>query len=93
MARIDDLIGKIQDPALKAELCAEVARMRKGKKFGLVFEEHAPEAPAGPQYPWLEPVAEERISHKTDIVAVRGIHQSHAPFPFFHGTRKDSVTH
>lgn len=44
MAKIHDLIDKISDPALKAALVEEVKRMGKQKKFGLVYEEHLPEA-------------------------------------------------
>ena len=44
MSVISDLIEKINDPDLRARLSEEVARMQKQKKFGLVFEEHLPEA-------------------------------------------------
>ena len=44
MSVISDLIDKVNDPDLRARLSEEVARMQKQKKFGLVFEEHLPEA-------------------------------------------------
>lgn len=44
MSAINDLIDKIKDPDLRARISEEVARMQKQKKFGLVFEEHLPEA-------------------------------------------------
>ena len=44
MAAIDNLIEQISDPKLKKLFSYEVARMKQQKKFGLVFEEHLPEA-------------------------------------------------
>ena len=44
MAVIDDLIERIGDPELRRRISEEVARMQRQKKFGLVFEEHLPEA-------------------------------------------------
>ena len=44
MSAINDLIDKIKDPDLRARISEEVSRMQKQKKFGLVFEEHLPEA-------------------------------------------------
>ena len=44
MAVIDDLIERIGDPELRRRISDEVARMQRQKKFGLVFEEHLPEA-------------------------------------------------
>lgn len=43
MAKLDDLIGQISDEDLRAELNAALRDLRRGKKFGLVFEEHIPE--------------------------------------------------
>ena len=43
MAAINDLIAQIENPELRARIQAEVDRMNKQKKFGLVFEEHLPE--------------------------------------------------
>lgn len=43
MAAINDLISQIENPELRARIQAEVNRINKQKKFGLVFEEHLPE--------------------------------------------------
>ncbi len=43
MAKIEDLIKNIPDPQLRDDLAREVAKLKAGKKFGLVFEEHIPE--------------------------------------------------
>lgn len=43
MATIHDLVAKIADPDLRAKIEAEVNRLSKQKKFGLVFEDHMPE--------------------------------------------------
>ena len=43
MAVIDELVSQIENPELRARIAAEVNRMAKQKKFGLVFEEHLPE--------------------------------------------------
>lgn len=43
MARIDDLIGLVEDVALRRELQAATAALKKQRRFGLVFEEHIPE--------------------------------------------------
>ncbi len=44
MAVINNLINRVTDPKLRQQLLEEVDRMNKQKKFGLVFEEHLPEA-------------------------------------------------
>ena len=43
MSAINDLISQIENPELRARIQAEVDRLSKQKKFGLVFEEHLPE--------------------------------------------------
>jgi adenine-specific DNA-methyltransferase len=43
VAAIDDLIGQIEDKALRERLRTETDRITKEKKFGLVFENHLPE--------------------------------------------------
>ncbi len=43
MAVLDELVQKITDPNLRSRIAAEVDRLAKQKKFGLVFEEHLPE--------------------------------------------------
>lgn len=44
MSKLHDLIAKVGDPALRDALAVECRKLEKGKKFGLVFEEHLPEA-------------------------------------------------
>ena len=44
MAALDDLIAQIEDETLRERIRAEVKRANKQKKFGLVFEQHLPEA-------------------------------------------------
>lgn len=43
MAEIHELIERVNEPELKAQLRAAVDKLAKQKKFGLVFEEHLPE--------------------------------------------------
>ena len=43
MALLQDLIKQIDDPSLRERIMAEVGKLTKQKKFGLVFEEHLPE--------------------------------------------------
>ena len=43
MAILDELVSQIEDPDLRARIAAEVEKLAKQKKFGLVFEEHLPE--------------------------------------------------
>lgn len=44
MAALDDLISQIPDESLRERIRAEMKRANRRKKFGLVFEEHLPEA-------------------------------------------------
>ena len=44
MAAIDDLINQIEDEVLRDRIRTELKRANKQKKFGLVFEQHLPEA-------------------------------------------------
>ena len=43
MAEIHELIDRVAEPDLKAQLLAAVDKLSKQKKFGLVFEDHLPE--------------------------------------------------
>lgn len=43
MARIEEKIAEIADPALRQSIADEVAKLKKHTRFGLVFEEHQPE--------------------------------------------------
>ncbi len=44
MAALDNLINRIEDETLREMIRAEVKRANKQKKFGLVYEQHLPEA-------------------------------------------------
>lgn len=46
MAAINDLINQIDDLELRERIKAEVDKLSKQKKFGLVFEDHVPECTA-----------------------------------------------
>ncbi len=55
MSAINDLIAQIEDEGLRQRIEAEVKRLLKQKKFGLVFEEHQPDGlMEGPIYPSLQ---------------------------------------
>lgn len=43
MAELHELIEKIENPELRAQIQAAADRLTKQKKFGLVFEDHLPE--------------------------------------------------
>lgn len=43
MAILDELVTQIENSDLRARIAAEVEKLAKQKKFGLVFEEHLPE--------------------------------------------------
>lgn len=43
MARIEDLIDEISDPALRDQIAREVKELKSAKRFGLVYEDHVPE--------------------------------------------------
>ena len=43
MVILDELVTQIENPDLRARIAAEVEKLAKQKKFGLVFEEHLPE--------------------------------------------------
>src|SRR5215207_98842 len=46
MARLDDLVARIDDQTLRREIEAALADMKRRQRFGLVFEEHIPETTA-----------------------------------------------
>ena len=65
MSAINDLIAQIEDEGLRQRIDAEVKRLLKQKKFGLVFEEHQPEGlHEGPIYPSLQVLDE--VKHAPD---------------------------
>ncbi len=43
MAKIDDLINKIDNRELRLLIEQELSKIQRKRKFGLVFEEHMPE--------------------------------------------------
>ena len=51
MAAINDLIAQIESPELRSRIEVEMNRLLKQKKFGLVFEDHIPEACCLPEVP------------------------------------------
>jgi adenine-specific DNA-methyltransferase len=46
MARLDNLVERVDDPALRREMEAALREMKRRQRFGLVFEEHIPETTA-----------------------------------------------
>lgn len=65
MAAINDLVAQIKDDALRQQIEAELRKVMKHKKFGLVFEDHLPEGlNDGPIYPGLEVV--DSVRHAKD---------------------------
>ena len=51
MAEINDLVKRVGDERLRRDLEQAVKKLRKSRKFGLVFEEHIPEVIALPGQP------------------------------------------
>ena len=51
MAEINDLVRLVDDDRLLRELERAVKKLRKGRQFSLVFEEHIPEVIALPGQP------------------------------------------
>ena len=48
---LDVLLEKVDDPALRADLRAEIDRVKAKRSFGLVFESHLPERVRLPEHP------------------------------------------
>lgn len=48
---LDSLVRNIPDAQLRFAIAREVAKLKANKKFGLVFEEHAPEIVQLPNFP------------------------------------------
>lgn len=63
MSALSDLIEKIDDADLRSRIQLEVNRLHKQKKFGLVFEDHMPEACRLPEVPIR---VGSRVARKTD---------------------------
>lgn len=66
MARVEEKIAEIADPALRQAIAEEVAHLKKHTRFGLVFEEHQPEV--GPIY-GRHIKRGERVARKTGHLA------------------------
>lgn len=49
MAQIDDLVKRVANPELRSDIQTALKKLRKGREFGLVFEEHLPEVLALPE--------------------------------------------
>jgi adenine-specific DNA-methyltransferase len=43
VAKIDDLVARVQDDFLREQLASATAELRRNTRFGLVFEQHIPE--------------------------------------------------
>jgi adenine-specific DNA-methyltransferase len=51
VARLEDLIDQIADPAIRDEIARQVKMLKSSKRFGLVFEDHIPETVSLPGLP------------------------------------------
>lgn len=73
---LDVLIDKVDDPALRSELRAQVDRLRSRRTFGLVFEDHLPERVRLPDHPIRRGIRGTRRDQPDaavfDVVKVRG---------------------
>lgn len=75
MAKLEDLVSEIAEPALRGRIAAELARLKAKKKFGLVFEEHIPETILLPDLPikaGVRVVQKERAGETFLVVGVNG---------------------
>lgn len=71
MALVDDLLARIPDRALRAELSAAVDRLRQTREFGLVFEEHIPETTSL----WNFPIREGDLVELRAASTTNGLHR------------------
>lgn len=75
MSAIHDLINQIADPRLRERLASEWGKATKGKKFGLVFEEHLPELlPLYKTTPRRGDLVCRREGPLHDVWQVQGVH-------------------
>ena len=44
MARLDGLVAQVAKPSLKREMEAALKEVKRRQRFGLMFEEHIPDA-------------------------------------------------
>lgn len=90
MAALDDLISQIQDESLRERIRVEVKRANRQKKFGLVFEEHLPEATPLYDIPVKRgSVAAKKDGQITDIYYVEKIEDGQATC--FHKASKEHI--
>ena len=90
MAALDDLISQIPDESLRERIRAEVKRANRQKKFGLVFEEHLPEATPLYDIPVKRgSVVAKKDGQITDIYYVEKIEDGQAAC--FHKATKERV--
>ncbi len=76
MARIEDLVSSIPDPRLRAEVAAEVVKLKARLNFGLVFERHIPEYVRLPRLPVkagsLVALRNAKESHQFEVMSIDG---------------------
>ena len=90
MAALDDLISQIPDESLRERIRAEMKRANRQKKFGLVFEEHLPEATPLYDIPVKRgSVVARKDGQVTDIYYVEKIEDGQAAC--FHKATKERV--
>ena len=90
MAALDDLISQIPDESLRERIRAEMKRANRQKKFGLVFEEHLPEATPLYDIPVKRgSVVARKNGQVTDIYYVEKIEDGQAAC--FHKATKERV--
>lgn len=90
MAALDDLISQIPDESLRERIRAEMKRANRQKKFGLVFEEHMPEATPLYDIPVKRgSVVAKKDGQVTDIYYVEKIEDGQANC--FHKATKERV--
>lgn len=74
MARVDDLLLRVADPQLRADLASAVAEVRRTVDFGLVFESHLPESCRLPSHPVRRGVkVTERASNDDSLYVVASV--------------------
>lgn len=90
MAALDDLISQIPDESLRERIRAEMKRANRQKKFGLVFEEHLPEATPLYDIPVKRgSVVAKKDGQVTDIYYIERIEDGQATC--FHKASKEHV--
>lgn len=94
MARIEEKIAEIADPALRQIIAEEVAKLKKHTRFGLVFEEHQPEVVPvyGRRIKRQERVAK-KVGNLTEIWRVLSVKDGHAHCELEKGGSTAAGTH